>query len=309
MAKIVISEFMPNDSVSRLQSSYQTTYQPDLFQYPDQLQEHLQLADALIVRNKTQVDELLIGSAPLLQVVGRLGVGLDNIDLAACERRSITVYTAAGANATSVAEYVLASALRLRRWQCWQFSAEVARGAWPRTAAVGAELCGCCLGLLGLGQIARVTAKLFQALDVRVIAYDPLVSEDDPIWRSIERVEFTALLQRSDLLSLHVPLLASTRNIINADNIDCMKDGAIIINSSRGGIVDESALAAALRSGKILGAALDVFTQEPLGDKQIELFADLDNVLLSPHVAGLTEQSNARVGNLIAEKVLKHFGG
>ena len=308
MARIVISEFMPSDSVGRLQNSHTTIYQPDLFQSPTHLREHLAVADALIVRNKTIVDYFLISSAPSLKAIGRLGVGLDNIDLAACERRSVTLYTAAGANAISVAEYVLASALQLRRRQCWLYSAEVARGAWPRTAAVGNELAGCCVGLLGLGQIARVTAQLFQAFGVRLLAHDPQIAPDDPIWQSLVRVEFTELLCQSDILSLHVPLLESTRNIINAGNINSMKDGAVIINSARGEIVDEGALATALRSGKLSGAALDVFSDEPLGKKQIELFADLDNVLLlSPHVAGLTEQSNARVGNLIADHLLSHF--
>ena len=307
MATIVISEFMPNDSVERLSNSHTIIYRPDLFQSPAQLQEHLLTADALIVRNKTQVDSPLLDSAPKLQAVGRLGVGLDNIDLHACDSRAIAVYTAAGANATSVAEYVLASALQLRRRQCWQYSAEVARGAWPRTAAVGNELAGCCIGLLGFGQIARVTAKLFLALGVRLMAHDSQIVADDPIWQSVERVDLATLLRQSDVLSLHVPLLESTRNIINADNIDSMQDGAIIINSARGGVVDEVALAAALRSGKLAGAALDVFSAEPLGSKQIELFAGLDNVLLSPHVAGLTEQSNSRVGNLIADHLLGHF--
>ena len=309
MARIVISEFMPSASVERLQNSHSTIYQPDIFQDLAQLQERLLLADALIVRNKTQVDSSLLDSAPKLQAIGRLGVGLDNIDLIACERRSIIVYTAAGANATSVAEYVLASALQLRRRQCWQHSAEVAQGAWPRTAAVGNELAGCCIGLLGMGQIARATVKLFQAFGVRLMAHDPQIDPNDSIWQLVERVELTELLQQADILSLHVPLLAATRNIINAASISSMKDGAIIINSARGGTVDESALTAALRSGKLAGAALDVFSEEPLGSKQIELFAGLENVLFSPHVAGLTEQSNARVGNLIADQLLRHFSG
>ena len=309
MARIVISEFMPSAAVERLQNSHTIIYQPDLFQNSAQLQEQLLSADGLIVRNKTQVDSSLIDCAPNIKAIGRLGVGLDNIDLIACERRSIIVYTAAGANAISVAEYVLASALQLRRHQCWQHSAEVARGAWPRTAAVGNELAGCCVGLLGMGQIARATAMLFQAFDVRLMAHDPQIAPDDPIWQSVERAELTELLQQADILSLHVPLLAATRKIINAANIKSMKDGAIIINSARGGTVDESALAAALRSGKLAGAALDVFSEEPLGCKQIELFTGLENVLLSPHVAGLTEQSNARVGNLIADHLLHHFSG
>ena len=307
MAHILISEFMPEDAVARLQASHNVIYSADLFQQQEQLLQQASRADAIVVRNKTQVDSKLLEAATNLQAVGRLGVGLDNIDLDACRSRGVEVYTAAGANAISVAEYVVASALQLRRRQCWQYSARVAAGEWPRNQAVGNELAGCCVGLLGFGQIARVTASRFQAFGVRLLAHDPQLSPDDSAWQLAERVDFITLLQSSDILSLHVPLLASTRNIINSANIDSLKEGAIVINSARGGLLDECALAAALRSGHLSGAALDVFTDEPLSEEQMRAFSGLDNLLLSPHVAGLTEQSNARVGHLIADRILQHF--
>ena len=307
MAYILISEFMPEDAVARLQASHNVTYSADLFQQQEQLLHQARRAEAIVVRNKTQVDGKLLEAATNLQAVGRLGVGLDNIDLDACRSRGVEVYTAAGANAISVAEYVVASALQLRRRQCWQYSARVAAGEWPRNQAVGNELADCCVGLLGFGQIARVTASRFQAFGVRLLAHDPQLSPDDSAWQLAERVDFSTLLQSSDILSLHVPLLASTRNIINSANIDSLKEGAIVINSARGGLLDECALAAALRSGHLSGAALDVFTDEPLSEEQMRAFSGLDNLLLSPHVAGLTEQSNARVGHLIADRILQHF--
>ena len=307
MAHILISEFMPEDAVARLQASHNVIYSADLFQQQEQLLQQASRADAIVVRNKTQVDSKLLEAATNLQAVGRLGVGLDNIDLDACRSRGVEVYTAAGANAISVAEYVVASALQLRRRQCWQYSARVAAGEWPRNQAVGNELAGCCVGLLGFGQIARVTASRFQAFGVRLLAHDPQLSPDDSAWQLAERVDFITLLQSSDILSLHVPLLASTRNIINSANIDSLKEGAIVINSARGGLLDERALAAALRSGHLSGAALDVFTDEPLSAETAQVLSGLDNLLLSPHVAGLTEQSNARVGHFIADRILQHF--
>ena len=307
MAHILISEFMPEDAVARLQASHNVIYRADLFQQQEQFQQQASRADAIVVRNKTQVDSKLLEAATNLQAVGRLGVGLDNIDLDACRSLGVEVYTAAGANAISVAEYVVASALQLRRRQCWQYSARVAAGEWPRNQAVGNELAGCCVGLLGFGQIARVTASRFQAFGVRLLAHDPQLSPDDSAWQLAERVDFSTLLQSSDILSLHVPLLASTHNIINSDNINSLKEGAIVINSARGGLIDELALAAALRSGHLSGAALDVFTDEPLSAETAQVLSGLDNLLLSPHVAGLTEQSNARVGHLITDRILQHF--
>ena len=190
MAYILISEFMPEDAVARLQASHNVTYSADLFQQQEQLLQQARRAEAIVVRNKTQVDGKLLEAATNLQAVGRLGVGLDNIDLDACRSRGVEVYTAAGANAISVAEYVIASALQLRRRQCWQYSARVAAGEWPRNQAVGNELAGCCVGLLGFGQIARVTANRFQAFGVRLLAHDPQLNPEDSAWQLAERVDF-----------------------------------------------------------------------------------------------------------------------
>ena len=307
MAQIIISEFMPEAAVARLRAQHQVIFQPQLFSQPQNLRALLADSDAVIVRNKTQVNSELISAASKLTAVGRLGVGLDNIDTELCQRRNITIYTAAGANATAVAEYVINAALQLRRWPCWQAQQAITSASWPRDSSIGMELAGCCVGLLGFGQIAQKVAKLFHAFDCQLIAHDPILSASDPAWQLARRVSLAELLSQSDILSLHVPLLSSTKNIISAENIKKLKPGAILINSARGNLLDEQALISALSSGHLGGAALDVFADEPPSAQRARLFAGVDKLLLSPHVAGLTLQSNQRVGDLIVAKILEHF--
>ncbi len=262
-------------------------------------------AEAIIVRNRTQVDDELLTAAPRLRVVGRLGVGLDNIDMGACQRRGIAVHPATGANTRAVAEYVIASVMMLFRG-AYQARDRMVDGAWPRGALQGRETSGKTLGLVGLGGIARLVAERATAFGMTVAAFDPFLTADDPAWTGVTRVDNLAdLLARSDAISLHVPLTDSTRHLINADSLGTMRSGAIVVNTSRGGVVDDAALAAAIRNGHIGGAALDVFETEPLTATAAEMFADLDNVVLTPHIAGLTTESNERVSDLTVENVKK----
>jgi (S)-sulfolactate dehydrogenase len=300
---IVISEFMDEAAVQRLRADFDVRYEPALVDEPRRLHTAIESADALIVRNRTQVDAALLAYAPRLRVVGRLGAGLDNIDLAACTARGIEVIPATGANAVSVAEYVMATAMILLRG-AYASSAEVAAGGWPRARlSEGREIHGKVFGLIGFGSIGRVTARLAHGLDMRVIAHDPALAADDAasvayggVQRSLEQV-----LGEADVVSLHVPLIPQTRGLINAPRIASMKRGAVIVNTSRGGIVDEAALAAALRSGHLAGAALDVFEHEPLAAGSV--LGDCPNLILTPHIAGLTHESNVRVSAFIAERV------
>jgi (S)-sulfolactate dehydrogenase len=300
---IVISEFMNDAAVGRLRADFEVHHDATLVDDPQRLHAAVKSADALIVRNRTQVDAALLASAPRLRVVGRLGVGLDNIDTAACAARAIEVIPATGANAISVAEYVLTSAMLLMRG-AYASSSEVAAGGWPRSRlSHGQEICGKTLGLVGFGSIGRVTARRAQGLGMRVIAYDALLTEEDAAWReyNVARKSLDRVLAESDVVSLHVPLDADTRGLINASRIGLMKRGAILINTSRGGIVDDVALAGALRAGSLAGAALDVFEHEPLAANST--LANLPNLILTPHIAGVTQESNVRVGALIAERV------
>jgi (S)-sulfolactate dehydrogenase len=303
VSRIVISEFMDEQAVQGLREQFDVRYEPGLVDDARALREALSGAQALIVRNRTQVRAGLLEHAPELKVVGRLGVGLDNIDLELCAQRGIRVIPALGANAQAVAEYVIASAMMLLRG-AFASSAQVAAGAWPRTAlSEGREIGGKTLGLLGFGDIGRRTARLAQAMGMVVVAHDPAIAAQAPVWHEtgVRRLELDELLQESDVLSLHVPLTPGTRSLLDAKRLARMRPGAVLIHTARGGVVDEAALAEALRSGRLAGAALDVFEQEPLGAGSA--LADVPGLLLTPHIAGLTRESNLRVSSLIAERV------
>lgn len=296
MPDIVISEFMDEEAIAGGLVGYDVHYDPTLVDRPDALAALLGEARGLIVRNRTQVRAGLLAAAPRVKVVGRLGVGLDNIDVEACAGRGIAVFPATGANDASVAEYVVTAALMLLR-RAWFATERVAAGQWPRNDLMGRELMGKRLGLLGFGAIARETARRAAPFGVTILAHDPYVAADDPAFGALgaRSVSFEDLLRDSDVLSLHVPLTEATRDLIGASALAAMKPGAVLINAARGGVVDEAALVAALKSGRIGGAALDVFETEPLTGDKAALFAGCPNLILTPHIAGVTEESNVRV--------------
>lgn len=307
MARILITEFMDAPAVALLQQAHEVHYDPQGVDQPEALLRAAADVDALIVRNRTQVRGELLEALVRCKVVGRLGVGLDNIDVPACQARGMQVIPATGANALSVAEYVIGTAMLLLRG-AYQSQAAMVQGQWPRNAlSSGREIHGKTLGLIGYGSIGQLTARLAQALGMRVQAHDALMAPDHPAFAStgVQSVGLDTLLASSDVISLHVPLLPSTQNLINAARLAQIKPGAIVINSARGGVVDEAAVVAALRSGHLGGAALDVFEHEPL--KSGALFADCPNLVLTPHIAGVSLESNERVSDLIARKVLEVF--
>ncbi len=311
MPKIVIPEFMDEAAIRSAFMGFEVVYDPALVDQPDRLAAEASDADALIVRNRTQVRGALLDGAARLRCVGRLGVGLDNIDLAACKTRGIAVYPATGANDVSVAEYVIGTAMLLLRG-AYRASDEMAAGTWPRDAfSGGREISGKRLGLIGYGSIARETARRAAALGMSVAAHDPYLAEDDahwrPSWGRIEPKPLDDLLRVSDVVSLHVPLTDGTRGMIGAEEIAAMQDDAILINAARGGVVDEAAVADALRAGRLGGAALDVFDAEPLKGAAAERFAGCPNLVLTPHIAGVTAESNVRVSRVTAEAVAQHL--
>lgn len=303
MPKIVITEFMTQDAVDRLAQDHHVVYEADLFERPDDLATLVRDADGLIVRNRTQVTADLLDAALGLRVIGRLGVGLDNLDMAACAARNIPVFPATGANDDSVAEYVIGSAFHLIR-RAFTATPRILDGEWPRRDFLGEEVQGRKLGLVGFGSIARTVARKAGSLDLEILAFDPHVPAEDPAWRPVIRLDdLTGLLAKADIISLHVPRLPSTENLIDSEAIASMKPGAILINAARGGIVDEEALAEALRSGHLGGAALDVLATEPPTRESVAKFQGLDNLILTPHVAGPTVQSDIRVSGVTAENV------
>lgn len=306
---ILISEFMDEPAVDALRQRFNVRYAPELVERREALLAAAGEADALIVRNRSQVDAALLQAAPRLRAVGRLGVGLDNIDLDGCAARGIAVIPATGANARAVAEYVIGTALMLLRG-AYASSAEVAAGAWPRTAlSQGLEAQGRMLGIVGFGGIGRLTARLAQGLDMRVAGCDAALPPDHPAWREtgVAALPLDELLAQADVVTLHLPLTPGTRQLLDAGRIARMRPGAVLINTSRGGIVDESALAQALRAGHLRGAALDVFDQEPLPAGGP--LAEAPNLILTPHIAGLTQEANTRVSDMVAAGVTMALTG
>jgi (S)-sulfolactate dehydrogenase len=294
---------MDDSAVRTLALAHDTLYDPHLVDRQDALVSAIAEADALIVRNRTQVDASLLTAAKKLRVVGRLGVGLDNIDVVACAQRAVEVIPATGANALAVAEYVIATAMLLLRG-AYASTADVAAGRWPRAAlSNGRETAGKTLGIVGFGGIGRLTARLARGLGMRVVACDPQLSATAALWdeEGAACASLDTVLRESDVVTLHVPLTPATRHLIDGPRLAAMKKDAVLINTSRGGVVDEAALAAALRAGALGGAALDVFDHEPLAAGAP--LADCPNLILTPHIAGVTRESNARVSALIAERI------
>ncbi|GAK33190.1 hypothetical protein JCM17846_19800 [Iodidimonas nitroreducens] len=306
MADIVISEFMDETAIAEVLQGFDVLYDPDLVNEPAALLAALADARALIIRNKTQVRGDLLKAAPHLRVIGRLGVGLDNIDLDACAARGIKVCPARGANDLSVAEYVLSAAMNLLR-DMWSGRDQMLAGDWPRLQMIGAELSGRTLGLVGFGSIAREVARRARIMGMRLAIYDPYLDADDPALAAdlagVVRLDLADMLAEADVLSLHVPLTEETRHLIDALALARMQPGAILINAARGGVVDEMALADALRAGRLAGAALDVFETEPMTAESGAHLRDVPNLLLTPHIAGITEEANLRVSLMTAQSV------
>ncbi len=258
-----------------------------------------------MVRNRTRVNQELLDTAPKLKVVGRLGVGLDNIDVAACEKRGVAVCPATGANDASVAEWVIASLMMLLR-NAFLSTSQMLAGEWPRQQSMGCETAGKTLGLIGFGRIARETAIRAKALGMEIIAVDPYIPADDRCWEEVKRMDHLSdLLHMADAVSLHVPLTETTHHLINAEAIALMKPGSILINAARGGTVDEKALVEALRANHIGGAALDVFETEPLTEAAAALFDGIPNLVLTPHIAGISVESNQRVSQVTMKNVCR----
>jgi D-3-phosphoglycerate dehydrogenase len=306
---IVVTEMLAPPGPALLEASGRpVTLDPTLWRDPVRLHTLLKEAQALIVRNQTRVSAEVLDTAPGLKVVGRLGVGLDNIDLEAARARSITVTAARNANAIAVAEYVLAAMLHIAR-NFAAADASVRAGEWDRTRFGGTELWGRTLGLVGVGEIGRRVAKRAQAFGMTVIGYDPLVGPYDfaPAEQEIALFPLDEVLAGSDVVSLHVPLLPTTRYLINAQRLAKMRPHAVLINTSRGGIIDERALLDALTNGHLYRAVLDVSEVEPVPMESP--LRSSEAVILTPHVAGLTVEAQERTSRLVISDVLRVLNG
>ena len=256
-------------------------------------------ADGLVVRSATKVNAALLEKAPKLRVVGRAGVGVDNVDMEAATHRGVLVMNTPGGNSVSVAEHTLALMLALAR-SVPQANASIHAGKWEKSAFSGTELRGKTLGLVGLGRVGGEVARRARALEMKVLAYDPYVTPAAAREADAELVPLEELLRQSDFISLHTSLSPSTEKIINAAAIAQMKRGARLINCARGELIDEAALAEALRSGQLAGAALDTFAVEPPANSPL---TEMPNVIATPHIAGSTREAQEEVGTAIAQQI------
>jgi D-3-phosphoglycerate dehydrogenase len=268
-------------------------------QLPDGLPEALADADALVVRSAVQVDDALMGHAPRLRVIGRAGVGVDNIDAEAATRRGIVVMNTPGANAVAVAELTICLMVALAR-KLPAANASMHAGRWEKKSLQGAELRGKTLGILGLGRVGLEVARRAKGFGLEIIGSDPFVSAAVARENGIKLGSLDELVANSDYITLHVGLTPQTGGVINAKSLAAMKKGVRIINCARGELVDDAALVEALKSGQVAGAALDVFAEEPLKNSP---YAELDNVILTPHIAGSTAEAQEAVGIQIASQV------
>jgi len=296
---ILISEDVWGAPFEKLGGSFPILREDDLWKNPEDLKAKIKDATALVVRNRTQVTAKIIAAAPRLKVIARAGVGLDNIDLKAADAAGVVVVAGLGANAVSVGELTLGLALSLLR-NIPTHDLATREGKWNRTA--GRELSGLTWGLLGCGATGMATARLIQGFNCKVLGYDPFVKADDPrlsplnmSMRSLEDV-----LKGSDVISIHMPSTPQTNNTINSSTLALMKPSAIIINVGRGEVINEADLITALKAKTISGAALDVRAQEPPVVGELETLA---NVILAPHVAGITSESQLRINEILTANI------
>lgn len=257
--------------------------------------------DALAVRSNTQVTKQVLEAGTRLKVVGRAGIGVDNIDVAAATKQGVIVMNTPEGNVVTTAEHAIALMCALAR-RIAQATASMKQGQWEKSKFQGRELCDKTLGVVGLGNIGKIVASRARGLSMRVIAYDPYVTQERAKELGVELVALDALLQRSDFVTLHLPLVEATRNIIDRGAIEKMKKGSYLINAARGGLVDEVAAAEALRSGKLAGAAFDVFVEEPPPADHPLL--QLENVISTPHLGASTDEAQLNVSIAVAEQIV-----
>lgn len=306
MPDILIPEFMEPTSIERLKSRFSVHYEPELYKDVQQFTATIPDYRAMIVRNGTQVRGAALDAAKQLRVVGRLGVGLDNIDLETCAARGITVIPATGANAISVAELAIGAMIVLVRGAFYATD-QLRAGEWPRLQMTGREIYGKTLGIVGFGHVGCAVAERAGPMGMTMLASDPYVPESDPRWArlGVAKASLGRVLAESDILSLHVPLSDETRDMIDAAALAKLKPGATVVNMARGAIVNEQALADALVSGHVANAAVDVFDKEPF-DPASPL-AKAPNLILTPHLGAMTVESNLRVSAMIVDEISAHL--
>lgn len=270
---------------------------------PDELKACIGEYHGLVVRSDTKVTAEIIEAAKNLKVIGRAGSGLDNVDKAAATKKGIVVMNTPGGNTVTTAEHAIALMFAMAR-QIPQATASLKAGKWEKKRFMGVELYNKTLGIIGIGNIGKEVAKRTLALGMNVIGYDPYLSEESAGEIGIKKVGLPEIFKNSDFITIHTPMTAETRNLVNKDTINAMKEGVRLINCARGGIINEADLAEGLKSSKVAGAALDVFEKEPPGENPL---LALDNVVCTPHLGASTEDAQENVAIAIAEQIADYL--
>jgi D-3-phosphoglycerate dehydrogenase len=303
--KVLITDGLDEGGKTLLKKSVEVTDQPGIS--ADDLLKVVGDYDGLIVRGRTKVTAAVFEAGKNLKVVGRAGVGVDNIDLAAAKAKGVTVVNSPLATTTAVAELTLGLMLSSVR-ELARADASMKAGKWLKKEFEGAELSAKTLGVMGFGRIGAAVAKRAAAFDMRVLGYDPLIPAEEIKKRGGEPVSFDELLERADMITMHLPLTAETKGMLNAAAFDKMKQGVYIICAARGGVIDETALLEALNSGKAAGAALDVLTAEP-PTAELAGLVNHPKLVITPHIGAQTVEAQLRAANDIAEEVLAALDG
>ena len=306
MKNILITEFMNEDSVNLLKKNFNVNYDKTMFESEEKIKKEISNCEAIIVRNKTQLQKSILDNALNLKFVGRLGVGLDNIDKEYCEKKNIHVQTATGMNADSVAEYVIGSSLYLIK-NIILFDNNTKKGLWPRSSFTSNELKDKIFGLIGFGAIGKKVCKLAKNFGAKVISYDPYINSNLENEFNLKFTTFDEVIKTSNIISIHVPLNEETKNLINSNVFNKMSKKPILINTSRGSIVNEKDLIDAYKNKNISGFALDVFGKEPVEDNFYKKIDDTFNCILTPHISGVTQESNKKISEFIANKLITFF--
>ncbi len=304
--KIIITDGLKEDGLVFLKEAVDVEEVGDLNGISgEELIEVLPQYDAMIVRSRTKVTPKVIKAASKLKVIGRAGVGVDNIDLAAAQSNQITVVNSPMATSVAVAEHTMALMLSLIR-MIPKADVAMKSGQWIKKQLVGTELNGKTLGIIGMGRIGSLVGERAAAFSMQILGYDPLISDEVIQARGAQPVNLRALYNSSDIISLHIPLNPQTRNMINGQAIGHMRRGVFLICTARGGIIAETALLSALESGQVAGAALDVYAEEPPG---LTALVAHPNVIATPHIAAQTEEAQLRAAQDIASEVLASLRG
>ena len=306
MINILITEFIDPEALKILSKDFNVIYKKDIWENSDYLKKEINKFEGIIVRNKTNLNQSILEKAANLKYIGRLGVGLDNIDTEYCKKNNIFVQPATGMNADSVAEYVISSSLSLLK-KTKLINEKTQSGQWPRTSITTNELRGKILGLIGFGDIAKKVLKLINAFEVTTIAFDPFITSQEMEEHNVKKVTFENILSLADIISIHVPLNNETKYLFDKKTFQKMNNKPIIINSSRGGIINETDILEAYKNNYISGFALDVYEHEPVNKIFLKNITNDMNCILSPHIAGVTEESNTRVSEFIMNKTNEFF--